>query len=95
MQTQTLAEQAQFRGTEFFLASYVNLLDSSRAKLVPAAEVASVERDGVCVCSLGSNLGLEPKASDDDAPTNSILIEAIVVRYFTLMNSHLSKGRGT
>ena len=60
----TLAEQAQTLGIKFFLVSYTDLLGGTRAKLVPAAKIASVEEDGAFFCSFASNLGLGPDAPE-------------------------------
>lgn len=63
-QTATLSEQAQALGIKFFLVSYTDLLGGTRAKLVPAAKIASVEEDGAFFCSFASNLGLGPDAAE-------------------------------
>ncbi|MFG6101075.1 hypothetical protein U2F10_02400 [Leptothoe sp. EHU-05/26/07-4] len=46
-QTQTLIEKAKELGIKFFLVSYTDLLGGTRAKLVPATQIASVEK---CDC---------------------------------------------
>ena len=63
-QTQTLVTNAQELGIKFFLVSYTDLLGGTRAKLVPAAKMASVEQDGAFFCSFASNLGLGPDAAE-------------------------------
>ncbi|MEO0374154.1 MAG: type III glutamate--ammonia ligase [Cyanobacteria bacterium P01_A01_bin.17] len=63
-QTTTLSEQAQALGIKFFLVSYTDLLGGTRAKLVPAAKIASVEEDGAFFSSFASNLGLGPDAAE-------------------------------
>ncbi|WP_017299845.1 type III glutamate--ammonia ligase [Nodosilinea nodulosa] len=63
-QTQSLAEKAKALGIKFFLVSYTDLLGGTRAKLVPAAQIAPVERDGAFFCSFASNLGLGPEAAE-------------------------------
>ena len=63
-QTQRLAERAKELGIKFFLVSYTDLLGGTRAKLVPAAKIASVEQEGAFFCSFASNLGLGPDASE-------------------------------
>ncbi|MEB3357739.1 MAG: type III glutamate--ammonia ligase [Synechococcales bacterium] len=60
----TLAEKAQELGLKFFLVSYTDLLGGTRAKLVPAAKIASVEKDGAFFASFASNLGLGPDAAE-------------------------------
>ncbi|MBD0334120.1 MAG: type III glutamate--ammonia ligase [Cyanobacteria bacterium Co-bin13] len=63
-QGKTLAELAQEHGLNFFLVSYTDLLGGTRAKLVPAAKIGSVERDGAFFASFASNLGLGPDAAE-------------------------------
>lgn len=63
-QDKTLAEIAKERGLKFFLVSYSDLLGGTRAKLVPAAKISSVERDGAFFASFASNLGLGPDAAE-------------------------------
>jgi len=59
-----LAELAKELHLDFFLVSYTDLLGGTRAKLVPAAKIASVEADGACFAPFASNLGLGPDAHD-------------------------------
>ncbi|MEO0868069.1 MAG: type III glutamate--ammonia ligase [Cyanobacteria bacterium J06642_11] len=63
-QTNTLVEKAKELGIKFFLVSYTDLLGGTRAKLVPATKIASVEGDGAFFCSFASNLGLGPDAPE-------------------------------
>lgn len=63
-QGKTLVELAQELGLRFFLVSYTDLLGGTRAKLVPAAKIASVESDGAFFASFASNLGLGPDAAE-------------------------------
>lgn len=63
-QTQSLAEVAKESKLDFFLVSYTDLLGGTRAKLVPAAQIASVEDSGACFAPFASNLGLGPDAHD-------------------------------
>ena len=63
-QTKTLVEKAKELGIKFFLVSYTDLLGGTRAKLVPATKIASVEGDGAFFCSFASNLGLGPDAPE-------------------------------
>ncbi|MEO1621644.1 MAG: type III glutamate--ammonia ligase, partial [Cyanobacteria bacterium J06632_3] len=63
-QSETLAEKAKSLGIKFFLVSYTDLLGGTRAKLVPAAKIASVEAAGAFFSSFASNLGLGPDAAE-------------------------------
>lgn len=63
-QTQSLEEKAKDLGIKFFLVSYTDLLGGTRAKLVPAAKIASVEKDGAFFSAFASNLGLGPEAAE-------------------------------
>ncbi|WOD38179.1 type III glutamate--ammonia ligase [Nodosilinea sp. E11] len=63
-QVQSLAERAKALGIKFFLVSYTDLLGGTRAKLVPASQIASVEKDGAFFSSFASNLGLGPEAAE-------------------------------
>lgn len=60
----TLVELAKELQLNFFLVSYTDLLGGTRAKLVPAAKIASVESDGAFFAPFASNLGLGPDAHD-------------------------------
>ncbi|MEO0408126.1 MAG: type III glutamate--ammonia ligase, partial [Cyanobacteria bacterium P01_A01_bin.135] len=59
-----LAEKAKELGLKFFLVSYTDLLGGTRAKLVPASKIASVEADGAFFAAFASNLGLGPEAAE-------------------------------
>jgi glutamine synthetase type III len=59
-----LVEQAKDLGLEFFLVSYTDLLGGTRAKLVPASQIAEVEETGACFAPFASNLGLGPEVPD-------------------------------
>ncbi len=75
-ETEGLVQKAQSLGIKFFLVSYTDLLGGTRAKLVPAAKIASVEKDGAFFSSFASNLGLGPDASEIAAiPDVSSLIQ--------------------
>ncbi|MEO1123963.1 MAG: type III glutamate--ammonia ligase [Cyanobacteria bacterium J06639_16] len=63
-QQTSLAEKAKALGLKFFLVSYTDLLGGTRAKLVPAAKIASVEKDGAFFASFASNLGLGPDSAE-------------------------------
>ena len=60
----SLVEKAKELGLKFFLVSYTDLLGGTRAKLVPAAKIASVEKEGAFFASFASNLGLGPDAAE-------------------------------
>lgn len=60
----SLAETAKELGIKFFLVSYTDLLGGTRAKLVPAAKISSVEQEGAFFSSFASNLGLGPDAAE-------------------------------
>ncbi|MEL6138681.1 MAG: type III glutamate--ammonia ligase, partial [Cyanobacteria bacterium J06628_6] len=61
--TETLAEKAKALGIKFFLVSYTDLLGGTRAKLVPASKIDSVEQDGAFFAAFASNLGMGPDAA--------------------------------
>ncbi|MEM1311716.1 MAG: type III glutamate--ammonia ligase [Cyanobacteria bacterium P01_H01_bin.153] len=63
-QQASLVEQAKALGLKFFLVSYTDLLGGTRAKLVPAAKIDAVEKDGAFFASFASNLGLGPDAAE-------------------------------
>jgi len=71
----SLVELAKELHIDFFLVSYTDLLGGTRAKLVPAAKIATVEADGAFFAPFASNLGLGPDAGDVAAiPDPSSLI---------------------
>jgi glutamine synthetase len=71
----SLVELAKDLGLEFFLVSYTDLLGGTRAKLVPAGQIADVEKNGACFAPFASNLGLGPEVPDIAAiPDPSSLI---------------------
>jgi glutamine synthetase type III len=63
-QTQSLAEKAKALGIRFFLVSYTDLLGGTRAKLVPASQIALAEREGAFFSAFASNLGMGPEAAE-------------------------------
>lgn len=63
-QQTSLVEAARALGLKFFLVSYTDLLGGTRAKLVPAAKIDAVEKDGAFFASFASNLGLGPDAAE-------------------------------
>ena len=60
----TLVELAKELKLNFFLVSYTDILGGNRAKLVPAARIASIESDGAFFAPFASNFGLGPDAHD-------------------------------
>lgn len=60
----SLVELADELELDFFLVSYTDLLGGTRSKLVPAAQIASVEEEGAFFAPFASNLGLGPDAHD-------------------------------
>ena len=60
----TLVELAEELKLNFFLVSYTDILGGNRAKLVPAAKIASVESNGAFFAPFASNFGLGPDAHD-------------------------------
>ncbi|WP_036480123.1 type III glutamate--ammonia ligase [Myxosarcina sp. GI1] len=73
--SKTLVQLAEELELKFFLVSYTDLLGGTRAKLVPAAKIASVEESGAFFAPFASNLGLGPDAGEVAAiPDPSSLI---------------------
>lgn len=72
----SLVKQAKDLGLEFFLVSYTDLLGGTRAKLVPASQIADVEKNGACFAPFASNLGLGPEVPDIAAipDPNSLIV---------------------
>ncbi|HEY9646678.1 MAG TPA: type III glutamate--ammonia ligase [Chroococcidiopsis sp.] len=60
----SLAELADELSLDFFLVSYTDLLGGTRSKLVPASQIAPVEKEGAFFAPFASNLGLGPDAHD-------------------------------
>jgi glutamine synthetase len=60
----SLTELAKELKLNFFLVSFTDLLGGTRAKLVPAAKIATVESDGAFFAPFACNLGLGPDAND-------------------------------
>jgi glutamate---methylamine ligase len=72
----SLSELADELNLEFFLVSYTDMLGGTRAKLVPAAKIATVEANGAFFAPFASNLGLGPDAHDIAAipDPNSLIV---------------------
>lgn len=62
--TINLAEEARSRGLRYFLISYVDLFGVMRAKLVPAAAIEDMARDGAGFAGFASWLDLTPAHPD-------------------------------
>ncbi len=76
-QTRSLAELAKERKLDFFLVSFTDLLGGTRAKLVPAAKIATVEGAGAFFAPFACHLGLGPDANDIAAipdPASAIVL---------------------
>lgn len=75
-QTKSLVEVAKELKLEFFLVSFTDILGATRAKLVPAAKIATVASDGAFFAPFACNLGLGPDAHDIAAipDPNSLIV---------------------
>jgi glutamate---methylamine ligase len=71
-----LAQEAREKGIEYFLISFVDLFGVMRAKLVPAAAIAGMARDGAGFAGFAAWLDMTPADSDMFAvPDPSSLIQ--------------------
>jgi glutamine synthetase type III len=61
---QDLAEQAADHGIAYFLIGFVDLFGVLRAKLVPAAAIAAMQRDGAAFAGFSTHLDLTPADPD-------------------------------
>ncbi len=59
-----LAQVAQDKGIEYFLISFVDLFGVLRAKLVPAAAIGDMQRDGAGFAGFAAWLDMTPAAAD-------------------------------
>src|SRR5215510_13607935 len=59
-----LAECAAEQGLRYFLISFVDLFGVLRAKLVPAAAIAQMQRDGAAFAGFATHLDLSPADPD-------------------------------
>ena len=59
-----LAEKAKELGLKYFLISYTDLFGSQRAKLVPAAAIAGMQKNGAGFAGFATWLDLSPADSD-------------------------------
>jgi glutamine synthetase len=62
--TQDLAKIAADDGIRYFLISFVDLFGVLRAKLVPAAAIAAMQRDGAAFAGFATHLDLTPADPD-------------------------------
>ncbi len=62
--SQDLATLAKERGIRYFLISYTDLFGSQRAKLVPAAAIADMQKDGAGFAGFATWLDLTPAHPD-------------------------------
>src|ERR1700751_4531538 len=62
--SQDLAKEAADRGIRYFLISFVDLFGVLRAKLVPAAAIGPVPRDGPASPGFPTHLDLTPADPD-------------------------------
>src|SRR5437879_5887216 len=59
-----LAILADRQGIQYFLISFVDLFGVLRAKLVPAAAIAQMQRDGAAFAGFAAHLDLTPADPD-------------------------------
>ena len=59
-----LSELAKELKLDFFVVSFTDILGGTRAKLVPAAKIATVESEGAFFAPFACNFGLGPEAHD-------------------------------
>jgi glutamine synthetase type III len=62
--SQNLAEIAKERGIRYFMVSYTDLFGAQRAKLVPAAAIADMQRDGAGFAGFATWLDMTPAHPD-------------------------------
>ena len=62
--SQDLAKEAADRGIRYFLISFVDLFGVLRAKLVPAAAIGQMQRDGAAFAGFSTHLDLTPADPD-------------------------------
>jgi glutamine synthetase type III len=62
--SQDLAKLAERDGLQYFLISFVDLFGVLRAKLVPAAAIAQMQRDGAAFAGFATHLDLTPADPD-------------------------------
>src|SRR5215471_3865459 len=62
--TQDLAKIAKEKGVRYFMISYTDLFGAQRAKLVPAAAIAEMQRDGAGFAGFATWLDMTPAHPD-------------------------------
>ena len=62
--TQDLSSLAKDRGIRYFMISFTDLFGMQRAKLVPAAAIAEMERDGAGFAGFATWLDMTPAHPD-------------------------------
>ena len=62
--TQDLASVAKERGIRYFMISYTDLFGGQRAKLVPAAAIADMQKDGAGFAGFATWLDMTPADPD-------------------------------
>jgi glutamine synthetase len=62
--SQDLSKEATDRGIRYFLISFVDLFGVLRAKLVPAAAIGQMQRDGAAFAGFATHLDLTPADPD-------------------------------
>ena len=62
--TQDLASLARERGVRYFMISYTDLFGAQRAKLVPTAAIADMQKDGAGFAGFATWLDLTPAHPD-------------------------------
>src|SRR5258708_14560554 len=62
--SQDLTKEATDRGIRYFLISFVDLFGALRAKLVPAAAIGQMQRDGAAFAGFATHLDLTPADPD-------------------------------
>lgn len=62
--SQDLAREAADKGIAYFLISFVDLFGTMRAKLVPAAAIGAMQRDGAAFAGFATHLDLTPADPD-------------------------------
>lgn len=62
--TQDLAQIAKERGIRYFMISYTDLFGGQRAKLVPAAAIADMQKDGAGFAGFATWLDMTPAHPD-------------------------------
>src|SRR5215203_2830095 len=60
----SLADVAKSRGIKYFMVSYTDLFGGQRAKLVPAAAIADMQKDGAGFAGFATWLDLTPAHPD-------------------------------